>query len=66
MSLWRGKRERRRLTAENSSKPKGKVYALPSARRQKDGGVPKLTALKSKAQTGRFAKARVSALPVSS
>ncbi len=49
------------LTAGNSSKPKGKVYALPSAaRRQKDGGVPKLTALKSKAQTGRFAKARVS------
>ncbi|TXT05739.1 uncharacterized protein COLE_07059 [Cutaneotrichosporon oleaginosum] len=43
----------------NGSKPKSKVYALPSAaRRQKDGGVPKLTALKSKAQTGRFAKAR--------
>jgi hypothetical protein len=51
--------------ARNSSKPKGKVYALPSAaRRQKDGGVPKLTALKSKAQTGRFAKARVSSLAV--
>ncbi|BEJ12787.1 hypothetical protein CspHIS471_0212470 [Cutaneotrichosporon sp. HIS471] len=44
--------------AKNSSKPKGKVYAVPTARRQKDGGVPKLTALKSKAQTGRFAKAR--------
>ncbi|GMK59070.1 hypothetical protein CspeluHIS016_0700850 [Cutaneotrichosporon spelunceum] len=44
--------------AKNSSKPKGKVYAVPTARRQKDGGVPKLTALKSKAQTGRFAKTR--------
>ncbi|BEI82089.1 hypothetical protein CcaverHIS002_0212490 [Cutaneotrichosporon cavernicola] len=44
--------------AKNSSKPKGKVYSVPTARRQKDGGVPKLTALKSKAQTGRFAKAR--------
>lgn len=33
---------------------------MPTAKRNKDVGVPKLPALKSKAQRGRFAKTQVS------
>lgn len=40
---------------------KGKVYALPTALKKKDGGVPKLTALRDKrAQAAPYSKGKVS------
>lgn len=47
------------LTAKKGGK--GKVYALPTALKKKDGGVPKLTALRDKrAQAAPYTKGKVS------